>query len=659
MLNVFKGLPMRSKIVGIVLLPVAFYLLHSWSVFNERRQSYNDLNYFESRIKAAQNLSDLTGFTQAERGKSLIFSIASGKVAEGFLNDQRLLVDKNLTKFKAEIAAVDDASLTQRFTALSARILGARKLVNDKAQFDDIKNLYNEIVMEMILLNQGLLQGAPASYGTLFSALLRLELAREKAAQFRGAISSVFTADVAISPAKLLEISSLNAKIDANLNSQFINLSPGEAKHLNQVVKLPHWKLRSEMLNQVAKFSKGGAYGESGPESFAALSKIVDDIGALVDSKRQHIVQVFEADRFDSRNKMFFHGISTCVVLGLIVFALALFMKSFGRRIDKVVGNLSRAKDSLISSFEEIRNSGNDLTAASLEASSAIQETVSSISEMKSMIASADERVKSAAESSKQVSQKIIDGEESLKSLLTAMEEISDATEKLDEINQLIDSISSRTSVIHDIVFKTQLLSFNASIEAAKAGEHGLGFAVVAEEVGKLAEVSGKSANEISTILLESKQTIAQSILKNQDLIRAGLEKSDTVAKVFKGITGDIRKIDRSTQDVLSASKEQRTGIEQVTTAISQIDESVQRNVAGAQVSENMASKLGEENEFLSNTTKSLVSLVYGGRNEERSLSLDRNVKPIKKDDEPVKVDPVEAKDQDISADDDSFKPVA
>ena len=91
------------------------------------------------------------------------------------------------------------------------------------------------------------------------------------------------------------------------------------------------------------------------------------------------------------------------------------------------------------------------------------------------------------------------------------MTSISESTEDLDSINNSIRGIQ-KTQVINDIVFQTQLLSFNASIEAAKAGVHGKGFSVVAEEVGKLAVLSGTAASEISEILKESSKTISTTM---------------------------------------------------------------------------------------------------------------------------------------------------
>ena len=82
------------------------------------------------------------------------------------------------------------------------------------------------------------------------------------------------------------------------------------------------------------------------------------------------------------------------------------------------------------------------------------------------------------------------------------MDEIINNSIRLKDMRSILANITEKTSIIHDIVFKTQLLSFNASIEAARAGEFGQGFAVVAEEIGNLAKTSGTAASEINKLLL-------------------------------------------------------------------------------------------------------------------------------------------------------------
>ena len=92
--------------------------------------------------------------------------------------------------------------------------------------------------------------------------------------------------------------------------------------------------------------------------------------------------------------------------------------------------------------------------------------------------------------------------------LVTSVETIQKSNEQLQDISEIIVQINSKTTVINDIVAKTELLSLNASIESARAGEQGKGFAVVAEEVGNLAKISGKSAKDIQDLITKSEEQV-------------------------------------------------------------------------------------------------------------------------------------------------------
>src|SRR5690606_36951178 len=95
---------------------------------------------------------------------------------------------------------------------------------------------------------------------------------------------------------------------------------------------------------------------------------------------------------------------------------------------------------------------------------------------------------------------------ESMTKLEMSIKEILHSNEKIEQLVKVIGNIGEKTKVMDEIVFQTKLLSFNASVEAERAGEHGRGFAVVAQEVGNLAQMSGKSAQEIAEIVKSSIQ---------------------------------------------------------------------------------------------------------------------------------------------------------
>lgn len=131
------------------------------------------------------------------------------------------------------------------------------------------------------------------------------------------------------------------------------------------------------------------------------------------------------------------------------------------------------------------------------------------------------------------------------------VDRLNHSRERLSEIESIFSAIGEKLTNINDIVFKTQLLSFNASIESARAGQHGKGFSVVAEEVGELSRTTGNLANEISNILKNSEGTVLnitqelrEGIEKEGDLVGQCEEALNLIDENFTYITQNIVEIE-------------------------------------------------------------------------------------------------------------------
>ena len=136
-------------------------------------------------------------------------------------------------------------------------------------------------------------------------------------------------------------------------------------------------------------------------------------------------------------------------------------------------------------------------------------------------------------------------------------------------IEKSSQQISQIIGVIDEIAFQTNLLALNAGVEAARAGDAGRGFAVVASEVRALAQRSAEAAKEIKSLISASTGQVEH-----------GVQLVAETGQSLERIITQVAQINRVVCDIAAGSQEQSTGLQQVNTAINQMDQVTQRNAA-------------------------------------------------------------------------------
>jgi len=146
---------------------------------------------------------------------------------------------------------------------------------------------------------------------------------------------------------------------------------------------------------------------------------------------------------------------------------------------------------------------------------------------------------------------------------------VGQVVETMADISESSTKIADITGIIEGIAFQTNILALNAAVEAARAGEQGRGFAVVASEVRSLAQRSSSAAKEI-------KDLISSSVQK----IQTGSGLASEAGRTMSEVTNAVARVNDIMGEIAAASGEQSRGIEQVNTAITQMDEVTQQNAA-------------------------------------------------------------------------------
>ncbi len=283
-------------------------------------------------------------------------------------------------------------------------------------------------------------------------------------------------------------------------------------------------------------------------------------------------------------------------VIGIVVSVALAFVvvNSLVRGLTSIIDRLTESSSQVTAAAGQISTSSQHLAEGSTEQAASLEETSSALEQMASMTRQNADNANKTNNTTQNNGKHISGGSAAVGNMSHAMAEITDSAEQISRIIKTIE----------DIAFQTNLLALNAAVEAARAGEAGKGFAVVADEVRNLAGRSAQAARDTTDLI----QTTI-------DRVRHGSGIAKELDASFREIEEGSNSVARLIAEITSATNEQAQGVDQVNTAVAQMDKVTQSNAATAEEAASAAEELSAQASALHGMVGELVGMVEGVRN--------------------------------------------